>query len=155
MNRTYRAGYSDGYSLQKEAIAPALAAALPILKGTGTFLSAISLPAFIGYGLYEGKKGQKQFEEAMRQQELSRAATDRSTKALQRAKDTGYAAVGGGALGGLASNLWGKLKGRPDISRDLLSALLGAGAGAAIQEMSVKGKKEYPSEYPALIDYVY
>jgi len=140
MNKTYRAGYSDGYSLQKEAI-PALAGAWPILQGTATTLSALAVPAFIGQAWSEGKKQQQQFEEGMRQQELNRAAVDRSTKALQRAKDTGYAAVGGGAIGGLASNLWGKLKGRPDISRDLLSALLGAGAGATIQELSVKGKK--------------
>lgn len=131
MNKTYRAGYSDGYSLQKEA----WAWLLPI-AGMGSW-------AALDHALSRGdvKKQQKQFEEGIRQQELNRAAIDRSTKTIQRAKDTGYAAVGGGALGGLASNIWGKLKGRPDISRDLLSALLGAGAGAAIQEMSVKGKK--------------
>jgi uncharacterized protein YcfJ len=77
---------------------------------------------------------------------------DTESQKRRLAKFTGA----GAAVGGLGSLVYGKLSNRPDLQRDLLSALVGAGAGAATHLATKEAAEEkeavfWPLFIPAAI----
>jgi len=84
----------------------------------------------------------KQHQEGLKALEKTRAATREQAEQARKLRYTGTAALGGAAVGGLGSALWGKIKKDPSIGRDLLSTIAGAGVAVAAQELSTRSNKK-------------
>jgi hypothetical protein len=107
---------------------------------TGTALATAATIAAIlaatGAGMYQShqqfNKNLGLAREQMRlQDEANRGMIDEAARSRKALTHGTVGALGGGAIGGTLSNLYGKKTGKESLRRDIMSALAGAGLGGA------------------------
>ena len=101
-----------------------------------TVLTIAAILAAYGGSAYQQSKYQKQNMKMMADQQkalesIERAKLQEAARGRKALTHGAVGALGGGAIGGTLSNVYGKKTGRESLRRDIMSALAGAGLGGA------------------------
>ena len=141
---SYSTGALRGYAFEKQGIAP-----LALLASPAFWPAFWSIAGTLGWvgGSHllsgpERKRNAKYQKDSLKAIAEQNRAISEQSKQTKRLRQTGTAALGGGAVGMVGSNLWGKINNAPSLQRDLISAVVGAGLGAGAQELSSRSKKQ-------------
>jgi hypothetical protein len=128
------AAAGGGYQMMKAGAQEKEALAI-----SGTVLTAAiiaSTLAATGAGMYQSSlqfnKNLGLTKEQLRlQDDANRGMIEEAARSRKAVTHGTVGALGGGALGGTLSNLYGKKTGKESLRRDIMSALAGAGLGGA------------------------
>lgn len=138
----------DKPSLQRDVImtlvGTAAGAAYPMIKAAsqekeadfGITATIIAILAATGAGMGQAHMQHKSYMNSAKEQQralesIERAKLHESSRSRKAMTHGTVGALAGGAIGGTASNLYGKSTGDKSIGRDVMSALAGAGLGGA------------------------